>query len=389
MKRKIPLAWLQLSREKTRMLVAIAGISFADMLMFLQLGIRNALFDSAVQLHDSLQGEIVLISGRYQSLISLNQFSERTLYKAQGFTGVQSVSPVYLNFSQWKNPQNKQVWSIFAIGINPEEQVVKLPGVQENLEKLRTPDVVLFDQGSRKEFGPIAAQFNQGKSITTEVNNRQVNVGGLFQLGTSFGVNGNIITSDVNFLRLFGNRHFGNRQKGLIDIGLIKLKPGADLKQVLSNLRAELPNDVQVLSKQEFMDREKKFWNTSTPVGYTFDLGTVIGFIVGAVIVYQILYSDVSDHLSQYATLKAMGFNDRYLLIVVFQEALILAAVGFTPGILLSLGLYQITHQATLLPIVMPLGRAVFVFTLTVLMCFVSGAIAARKLRTTDPADIF
>lgn len=124
-------------------------------------------------------------------------------------------------------------------------------------------------------------------------------------------------------------------------------------------------------------------------MGYTFDLGTVIGFIVGAVIVYQILYSDVSDHLSQYATLKAMGFNDRYLLIVVFQEALILAAVGFTPGILLSLGLYQITHQATLLPIVMPLGRAVFVFTLTVLMCFVSGAIAARKLRTADPADIF
>jgi len=371
------------------MLVAIAGISFADVLMFLQLGIRNALFDSAVQLHDSLQGEIVLISGRYQSLISLSQFSERTLYKAQGFTGVQSVSPVYLNFSQWKNPQNKEVWSIFAIGINPDEQVVLLPGVQENLEKLRTPDVVLFDQGSRKEFGPIAAQFKQGNFITTEVNNRQINVGGLFQLGTSFGVNGNIITSDINFLRLFSNRQFGTRQKGLIDIGLIKLKPGADEKQVLSNLRAELPNDVKVLSKQEFMAKEKNFWNTSTPVGYTFDLGTVIGFIVGAVIVYQILYSDVSDHLSQYATLKAMGFNDRYLLIIVFQEALILATVGFTPGILLSLALYQITHQATLLPIVMPLGRAVFVFTLTVLMCFVSGAIAARKLQTADPADIF
>lgn len=378
-----------MSREKARMLVAIAGISFADVLMFLQLGIRNALFDSAVQLHDSLQGEIVLISGRYQSLISLSQFSERTLYKAQGFTGVQSVSPVYLNFSQWKNPQNKEVWSIFAIGINPDEQVVLLPGVQENLEKLRTPDVVLFDQGSRKEFGPIAAQFKQGNFITTEVNNRQINVGGLFQLGTSFGVNGNIITSDINFLRLFSNRQFGTRQKGLIDIGLIKLKPGADEKQVLSNLRAELPNDVKVLSKQEFMAKEKNFWNTSTPVGYTFDLGTVIGFIVGAVIVYQILYSDVSDHLSQYATLKAMGFNDRYLLIIVFQEALILATVGFTPGILLSLALYQITHQATLLPIVMPLGRAVFVFTLTVLMCFVSGAIAARKLQTADPADIF
>ncbi|WP_427161364.1 ABC transporter permease DevC [Aliinostoc sp. HNIBRCY26] len=385
-KRKIPLAWLQLSREKARMLVAIAGIAFADVLMFLQLGIREALFDGAVQFHNSLEGEIVLVSSRYKALISLDQFSQRRLYQALGFTGVQSVSPIYLDSVPWKNPDNQQTWQIFAIGFNPEEKVTNLPGVQENLNALREPDTILFDRGSRQEFGQIVTKFEGNHQVSTELNNRKINVVGLFRLGTSFGINGNIITSDVNFLRLFGNQR---RQQGLIDFGLIKLEPEADVNWVIANLKANLPNDVQVLSKQEFVAREKSFWNTSTPVGFTFTLGAIIGFIVGAVIVYQILYSDVSDHLPEYATLKAIGFKNRYLLVMVFQEALILAAIGFIPGFAISQGLYLITRQATLLPIMMTIERAVLIFILTTLMCTISASIAIQKLQAADPADIF
>ncbi|MBD2568900.1 ABC transporter permease DevC [Anabaena lutea] len=384
-KRKIPLAWLQLSREKARMGVAIAGIAFADVLMFLQLGIREALFDGAVQLHNSLEGEIVLVSSRYKALISLDQFSQRRLYQALGFTGVQSVSPIYLDFIPWKNPDNQQTWRIYAIGFNPEEKVVNLPSVQENLNYLREADTVLFDRGSRKEFGTIVSQFETKNGVRTELNNRQINVVGLFRLGTSFGVNGNIITSDVNFLRLLGKR----RERGLIDFGVIKLEPGADVNWVIANLKANLPNDVQVLSKQEFMAQEKSFWNTSTPVGFTFTLGAIIGFVVGAVIVYQILYSDVSDHLPEYATLKAIGFKNNYLLVVVFQEALILAAIGFIPGFAISQGLYFMTRQATLLPIIMTVDRAIFIFILTTLMCSISALIAMQKLQAADPADVF
>ncbi|WP_071191880.1 ABC transporter permease DevC [Trichormus sp. NMC-1] len=385
-KRKIPLAWLQLSREKARMGVAIAGIAFADVLMFLQLGIREALFDGAVQLHNSLEGEIVLVSSRYKALISLDQFSQRRLYQALGFTGVQSVSPIYLDSIPWKNPDNQQTWRIFAIGFNPEEKVVNLTGVQDNLNYLKEPDTVLFDRSSRKEFGTIVSHFENNNGVTTELNNRQINVVGLFRLGTSFGVNGNIITSDVNFLRLFANKR---RKKGLIDFGLIKLEPGADVNWVIANLKANLPNDVQVLSKQEFVAKEKSFWNTSTPVGFTFTLGAIIGFVVGAVIVYQILYSDVSDHLPEYATLKAIGFKNNYLLVIVFQEALILAAIGFIPGFAISQGLYLMTRQATLLPIIMTVDRAIFIFILTTLMCSISALIAMQKLQSADPADVF
>jgi putative ABC transport system permease protein len=317
-------------------------------------------------------------------LISLDRFTERRLYQAAGVTGVASVSPIYLNAIQWRNPYNKEIWSIYAIGINPEHQVLNIPGVEANRQKLRKPDTALFNQGSRQEFGSIAQRFEAGESVITEVNNRQVQIRGLFNLSPTFGINAYLVTSDVNFLRMDANR-----QGGLIDVGVIKLKPSVDVQSVLSDLRSRLPDDVKVMTRDDYERAEVSFWKASTPVGYTFDLGVVIAFIVGAVIVYQILYSDVTDHLPEYATLKAMGFRDRYLLIVVFQESLILAVLAFMPGIAIALGIYQITNIATKLPMAMDLVRVAVVFILTTIMSASSAAIAVRKLQTADPADIF
>ena len=180
-----------------------------------------------------------------------------------------------------------------------------------------------------------------------------------------------------------------NRQGGLIDVGVIKLKPGVEVQAVLDRMRSQLPDDIKVMTRDDYAKAEVSFWKASTPIGYTFDLGVVIAFIVGAVIVYQILYSDVTEHLPEYATLKAMGFRDRYLLIVVFQESLILASLAFIPGVAIALGIYRITNIATMLPMAMDLGRVAFVFILTVIMSSSSAAIAVRKLQTADPADIF
>src|SRR4028119_1488140 len=377
---KIPLAWLQLSREKMRLFVALAGIGFADILMFLQLGFRDALFDSAVTLHKNLQGDIFLISPQSTAIIAMKSFPSRRLYQTRGFEGVKSISSVYLDFGLWKNPENRRTRSILVLGFNPTDSVLNLPTVQNNLEVIKLSDVVLFDEASRPEFGPISQQFKQGKDITTEVGGRRIRVGGLFTLGASFGADGNIVTSDLNFLRLFSKR-----DKGIIDIGIIKLEEGADLQGVLKNLKRELPKDVRILSKEEFIDFEKNYWQSSTAIGFIFALGTAMGFIVGTVIVYQILYTDVSDHLPEYATLKAMGYRNSYLLMVVFQEAIILSILGYFPGFVLGLGLYNLTRGATNLPMVMTLTRAVIVLVLTIIMCCISGAIAVRKLQAADP----
>ncbi|MBR8835438.1 MAG: ABC transporter permease DevC [Stigonema ocellatum SAG 48.90 = DSM 106950] len=381
---KIPLAWLQLKREKTRLAVALAGIGFADILMFMQIGFQDSLYFSNVRLHSSLRGDIVLINRQSIALLSMKSFSQRRLYKALDLQEVESVHPIYTDYTSWKNPITGLPRNLLVIGINPEFNPFDLPGVQENLDKLKLPDVVLFDRSSRQEYGPIAAEFEQGKTVTTEVRRRRIQVKGLFTLGTSFGADGNLITSDVNFLRIFNNR-----QRGIIDIGLIRLKPGANATVVAETLKNYLPKDVHVFTKQEYIDFERNFWANSTAIGFIFTLGTIMGFIVGTVIVYQILYTEVADHLAEYATLKAIGYTQNYLLVVILQEALILALLGYVPGLAFSMFLYQTARAATLLPIFMSFNRLVLVLILTIVMCFISGAIAVRKLKSADPADIF
>ncbi|MFN6564455.1 MAG: ABC transporter permease DevC [Nostoc sp. ChiSLP01] len=384
MNKKIPLSWLQLTRERTRLAVALAGIAFADILMFMQLGFRDALYYSNVRFHSSLQGDIVLINSQSSAVLAMRSFSQRRLYKALELPTVQSVHPIYLDYTTWKNPITGRPRSILVFGINPETNLLNLSGVQENLEKLKLPDVVLFDRSSRVEYGPIAADYDQGKNVTAEVRRRRIRVVGIFTLGASFGADGNLITSDVNFLRIFNTR-----QKGLIDIGLIKLKPGANANAVAEDLKKYIPKEINVLTKQEFIDFERNYWASSTAIGFIFTLGTIMGFIVGTVIVYQILYTEVSDHLAEYATLKAIGYTHKYLLKVILQEAFLLAVLGYMPGIIFSLFMYQSARQATLLPVFMSFDRATTVLILTIIMCFVSGAIAVRKLRSADPADIF
>ena len=387
---KIPTAWLQLKHEKMRLLVAIGGISFAVVLIFMQLGLRAALFDSGVALHTSLQGEVFLLSPRSTSLVAMENFSERRLYQTLAFKEVESVNPIYLGFAQWKNPQTKDYWrNIYVIGFDLSTQVFNLPGIQENIEKLKFPDVVLFDQASRSEFGAIVSEFQQKGIVTTELgdrgpSNRRITVVGLFKLGTSFGADGNLITSDLNFLRIFMQR-----PQGFISIGVIKLKPGYDIEKTCQKIKSYLPRDVKVLSKQELKDFEQKYWDSSTPIGFIFAFGVILGLVVGIIIVYQILYGNVSEHLSEYATLKAIGYKHFYLLSIVLQESLILAILGYVPGFFITLGVYKLAMNATLLPVVMEPIRAILVLVLTFVMCFISGAIAVRKLGEADPADIF
>lgn len=382
--RRIPLAWLQLTAEKLRLLAAVAGIAFAVMLMLMQLGFRDALVESATLLHERLDGEVVLTHPLYEYLLVTRSFPEARLSQSLGLAGVASVTPIYFTQASWKNPDTGFEHQVEIVGVAPGASTFLIPDVVRDLPKIRMPDVVLADERSRQaQFGPIADWFARGP-VVSEVNGRRVTVRGIFALGTGFGVTGRLITSDVNFLRIVPTR-----RAHMIDIGLIKLKPGVNPDEVRDRLARALPADVRVLTREQFAENERNYWLTNSPVGFIFNLGTFMGLIVGAVIVYQILYSDVSDHLSEYATLKAMGFSDLRLFLVVIRQALILTVLGFPPGLLIAAALYALTFRATMLPIEMTMVRVLSVLAMTVGMCSISAMFALRKLRSADPAEIF
>ncbi len=382
-RRKTPLAWHQIMKQKTRLAVALAGIAFADILMFIQMGMLEALYDSATQPHRLLQTDLVLLNPQTKSILGMPSFPRQRLYQASGYEGVATVSALYSGTGAWRNPENRLSREIQIFGIDPSHPPFAFLQDSDQLKQLKLLNRGLFDQLSNEKFGPIPNLIKEQGKVATEVDGKQFEAVGVFSLGASFGAEGNLITSVSSFLTLFPDR-----LPNQVDIGIIQLNSGVDVHEVQAQLQTGLTTDVKVLTKAEFIALERKFWGEGG-TGFIFNLGAVVGFIVGTVIVYQILYTDVSDHLPEYATLKAMGYSDRYLTSVLAQEILVLAVLGFIPGFVLSLGLYQITYAATSLPVVMKTGRAVFVFSLTLVMCSGSGLIALGKLRSADPADIF
>jgi putative ABC transport system permease protein len=230
----------------------------------------------------------------------------------------------------------------------------------------------------------VAETVRRDGGLTTEVNDREVRVVGLYTMGTSFGIDGSIVTSEDNWLRLFPER-----PRDRIALGLIRLAPGADADRVRDELASYLEDDVLVMTRADFVAREKRYWNSATPIGYIFAFGAIMGFVVGAIIVYQILFADVTEHLAEYATLRAMGHPHRFVAGIVLQQAALLGALGYLPGLAAVAWLYGRAAAATHLPLYVTPARALGVFVMTLAMCGLSALLAIRRLRRIDPAEVF
>ncbi|KEF43444.1 MAG: ABC transporter [Cyanobium sp. CACIAM 14] len=382
--RRIPLAWLLLKRQPMRLAVALAGIGFAGILMFMQLGFRDGLYESSVTIQQRFDADLVMVSPRSASSIGMSGFPERRLVQTLADPDVDGISPVHWRLVLWRHPNRPVTRSILALGFEPSVPFFTDPGLKEKARVLTQKGRVLFDQLSRPEFGPIGKWFREGRTVETEINARRIRVAGLVELGPSFGADGTILMSRETFLRLLPNT-----PPGSIEIGLIRLKSGSDPEAVLHRLRAMLPKDVLLYTKNGFMEAEKNYWRTGTAIGYIFTVGTLMGFVVGCVVVYQILYSDVSDHLPEYATLLAMGYRLVGLLGVVIREGLLLALFGFLPAWLAGQLLFSLVRGGTRLPVTMDAQKAIFVFLMILLMCMGSALLAMRKLGDADPAEIF
>ncbi|MBW4463873.1 MAG: ABC transporter permease DevC [Pegethrix bostrychoides GSE-TBD4-15B] len=384
--RRTPLAWFNLTYERRRLLTSLAGVAFSVLLMFIFRGFENALYDSQVQLLKLLNGDVVLISPLKNNMFVPEQIARQRLYQAQAYAGVEAAYPLYTTTAYWKNPETRRTRPLRVIAFNLSDPVLQLPGITESLRQLQMPWTALLDQRSRPEVGSGAA------GTLTEVDEQQIKVVGSFELGTDFASgNGNVVMSDQNFLRYFGRLgpDEDSRDLSTIDLGLLKLAPDQAPDVLARTLSEALPKDVKVMTKAEFVEQELNYWRENTSIGFVFSLLAVMSFAVGIILVYQILYTDISDHWSEYATLKAMGYSNLYLLGVVIQEAVILAVMGFIPGCLVSAGLYKLTANATGLLMQMTQTRIINLFIATVLMCLISGAIAVRKVQTADPAEVF
>lgn len=395
--RMVTLAWLNLTHDKRRLAVSMAGVSFAVVLMTMELGFRFALLDSMVEIVRLLDTDLVIASKSKSTLVTSAPFNRRILEDALSVREVEEACPLYIEtrFSALRNPNNDRptgdrltrkatARKIRVLAYDPRDHLFFLPEVDAKTAELEAPETALYDEKSNRAIG----QFTAGHEASLA--QRPLRIVGTFRLGADLVNDGNLIMSDQNFLRYFPDRRFWEPELRSVELGLIRLAPGADGVQVRRWLEEELgPRGVNVFTKDQFLAREREFWDLRTPIGTIFSVGALLGLVVGAVICYQILSSEIADHLAEYATLKAMGYANHLLVAVVMAEALVLAVAGFVPGLLISFGLYSGLAWYTGLLMNLTPARALLVLGLAVVMCLGSGVFAMRKLLLADPAGLF
>jgi putative ABC transport system permease protein len=376
--RTVPLAWRNLVANRPRLLRSAGGIGFAVLLMLMQLGFEQAFFDSALEVIRGLDGDILLQSSHKYAFATKDPFPPADLDIARKVPGVASARPLYADWFDffWKNPADGKVFLVRAFGFDPNAPVFLWPDVNDNREKLTGPSTVLVDRRARGFLG-----MNSGAQ-ESELNGTKVKIAGSFALGPDFQSDGTVIMSSGTFASLL-------RGAPGIDVGVIKLSPGADMAAVQQELKRMLPEDIAVFTKPQLIDFERRFQENVSSAGPIFAMGTIVGFVVGMLISYQVTYTDLADQLPQYATLKAIGYRARYLLRVVFEQAAFNAFAGWIPALLLSILLYQVIGRIALLPLHMTANIVSVSLGLTLGMCLLSATIAVRRVVTADPAEVF
>lgn len=381
----VPVAYLQLRKQPRRLIIAVTGIVISSLGILCQMGFEDSLFRSATRLFQELDADLVLISPQYQFMVLPAAFSARRLYQAQSVPGVQSFAAIRFGIAPFKNPITRIDRNVYLVGVDRTARVFANADWACKARALDAPDAVIFDRRSRPEFGPIDTLFRAGPGpVRSEIATHAIRIVNLFDMGASFSADGTAIVNEEGFSRLFPQR-----AAGLIDMGLIHLRPGADADRVLTQLRATLPADVLVLTHEALNAREQQYWRGTTPAGFIFKTILILSLLVGCVSAYQILYSDIAENLRQYATLKALGYPDRYFVQLTFEKAWLLSSMGYPLGFLLAEAIYVSATRMTLVPLVMTAARTAGVYAIMLAATSAAGLLAIHRLRRADLSELF
>ena len=380
---RLPIGWLQLTQSRARFAAALAGVAFANVLVFVQLGIMNSMATATMKPYGFFQADIMISAFDANSMTEGGNVARQWMFQALEDPDVVSGTGIFVNTVSWQ--RTNQTLGLTTYGVDPTRPAFLAPEMAARSGNLQLPNSGILDRFSRGLPRDLAATIRPQSPLSFEVSGTTLTLYDTFAGGGGFGGDGYMMVSDQTFLTLFPAR-----SSGAPDHILLKLVPGANLDIVTARLQKLISDkSLRIRSYAAAAAADLSYQQTKRPTGIIFGFGVIIGVLVGIVIVYQVLSTDVADHLSEYATFKAMGYSQRFFLSIVLEEALILGVLGFIPGFAVASLLLAGMAAATTLPLAMTTSMAVMVFVGTVIACSLSGAFATRRLAAADPADLF
>lgn len=385
------LALRQLQHLGWGMLGKFAGVCVAIVLVFVQIGFQNALLDSVLQLDRALDADVVMVGPQFQTIgYSPPWFPRDAAYQASAVDDVISVRWAYIFIGQLRDPSTGVPIATRFVGFDPAAAPFRIQDLEAQRARLALPNTALLDRLSRQQFKPVVQQLSLGEEpVTLYIQSPastlapRVEVVGTFGLGPDFALAGNVITSDLNFYRFF------QLPMDRISIATVRIREGADPEAVRDRIAARVGGAAQVHVKDAFVAAERRYFNSETPIGVLFGFGIAIGILIGVVFVFEVLRGIIDLNLSEYAVLRAMGYQDRFFTALVLQIAGVITTLAFLPSLLVTYGLYEALGCATMLPFTLTGTVALGVLAAALAMSVGAVLFALRKLRRNNPIDLF
>lgn len=380
---RLPIGWLQLVHQRGRFAAALSGVAFANVLVFVQLGLMSSMGVSTLRPYQFFQGDILISAADANTLVDGGNVARQWMLQALADPDVVDGMGLFVAMVPWDRGETDI--SLTTFGIDPFRADFLAPEIAADIDVLQVQDAAILDRLARGLTQEEAAAIRLQTPLSFESQGRTLTAYDTFAGGGGFGGDGYLLVSDQTFLSLFPAR-----RSGAPDHILLRLRPGAQPDAVAARLKGLIADPtLRIRSYADAMDEEVRFQQTQRPTGVIFGFGVLIGVLVGIVIVFQVLSADVADHLREYATFKAMGYGQGFFLGVVVEEAVILGVLGFIPGVIVGWGILTLMAKVTTLPLFISFGMAVTVFVGTVVFSALSGMIATRRLAAADPADLF
>lgn len=380
---RLPIGWLQLTHSRPRFAAALAGVAFANVLVFVQLGIMTSMATATLKPYGFFRADIMISAADANAMTEGGNVARQWLLQSLADPEVTAGTGLFVANVSWQRPT--KALGLTTYGVDPAQPRFIAPEILAKAGTLQLQNAGLLDRFSRGLTRDEAAAIRPQTPLSFEVSGTTLTLYDTFAGGGGFGGDGYMMVSDQTFLNLFPAR-----SSGAPDHILLQVAPGADPDAVAGRLHGLISDKtLRIRSYQAAAAEDLAYQQTKRPTGIIFGFGVIIGVLVGIVIVYQVLSTDVADHLREYATFKAMGYRHRFFLGIVFEEALILGILGFIPGFIVATALLTGMAKATTLPLQMTPSMAAMVFFGTIVACSLSGAIATRRLAAADPADLF
>ncbi len=357
--------------DRGKLLTALVGVVFSIVLVNVQGGLFLGFITKAGLLVDRGEADIWVGHRKMHNVDFPRDIPQRWIYRVRSVPGVRRAEPYLIGWTDMTLPSGGYE-SVVVVGVDRGSLLGNVWNIsQGRADSIFKTDGIIVDECE-------AAKLEHPRlGDLRELGGRRARI-----VALSRGVMGFLVAPYV-FTTFERAAAYLRKEPGLCSYYLVQLEPGADAEQVSALIRRRVPQ-LDVLPSRQYSWISTNFWMTRTGLGISFGAATLLGLLVGMVMVAETLYAMVLDRLGEFGTLKAMGARESQVYSILLMQALMMATIGAVLGLTLVSGI-QHFYSTPRTPIVIPWWLSLGGCLLVLAICLTASLLPYLRIRKLDP----